>query len=226
MLETDLSFQKKSLLDRFLGIVVEPSSTLGYVVKKPDLIMPLLIILLISLATIPAGEIIREQALQSLPANVDLATVPAYSPLGATIQSILGLSVLMLLKGVLFSVLGILFGSKFNFKASLAVVGYLNFPSLIATAIVGATVKLNGTINNISLGHFLTEEQLLSKLGIFLTNITPFSLWYLWLSVIALHHLWSISKKRALFITIIMWLLVVGSNMFVTSITTSLLTAG
>jgi len=204
--------EKRVFFDRLLGIVIEPDATFKDVVSKPDLLLPFLIVLLISLAAVPVSMAALEQISHTLPENVDPGAIANIGPAILIVQVILGLLLAMLFRAVVYLIVGAIMASKVSFKTSFVIAGYLNFPILISNLISFVTFKLNGTVANFTLSFILPPEQYTSKLGVFLANINPFTIWFLVLSTFALSHLWSTSRKKSFVITLVMWLLVVGIN--------------
>ncbi len=207
---------ERGLLDRLLGMVVEMDPTFLVIVKHPDKFGPILIVLLTVLASIPT-TIYGYHTIPSVEGMPDVGRV--YFVGVGLIGILIAQVALLFVRAGVFTLFSALLGNKASFKASFSVAGYLQFPSLIAVALGSLSVWIFDKPLSFSLGSVVSSVQQSSPLGVLLASVSVYSIWYIVLSMFALHHLWAVSKRKALAYTVIMWSVIVSVGMVAANFT-------
>ncbi len=205
---------KRNLFERLMGLLVEPGTTFAAIVARPDLIGPILLIVLTIVLNIPFFQF----SLAHQPAEV-LEKVSTTTLLVTQVVTGLVFSfVPLLIRGLVFYLLGLFTGGGASYKQALSVAGYLNFTSCLQALFTGAVLLLTGQYINLGLGFSMSYEQLSTPNGVLMSNLNLFVLGYLALSTIGLGRLLKTSMARAAIFTVVLWLIVLALNVGMTSI--------
>ena len=174
---------RESALARILGVLVRPSATFESIAEKPNWLLPLLLLILVSLAlTFSFGQRVGWRALiekqlatssrlnqltpvqqqQAIDRAVRLAPIGGY--LGSTLGSAL---ILLAIAGIFLGAFNIVYGTTIKFRQSFAISIYAFVPEilkgLLALLIVWVRPPEGVTPQNL----------VMSNVGAFLPSTTP-----------------------------------------------------
>jgi Yip1 domain len=159
---TPQSIPPKSFLSRLVGVFIEPGETFGDIARKPDWIAPLLVLVLVSFATVETmlmkigvSQIVMQGMQRSgRAATMDPAQMSQIAERSAGIMRIvmpvsalLGAPIFLLIVaglGLLF--LNVFFGQRAKFKDVFSVACYANLPSILG-ALMTIAVVLFGDVD-------------------------------------------------------------------------------
>ena len=201
--------REKTLFSRAIGVLAEPGATFQDIAKSPDYVVPVIFIIFIALlGIIPIVHAIKTMP-GLLPSNVPMPSESV--TIGITlITSIIGQLIVWPVRALVFSGIGAIIGSKVDFRKSLAISGYLNITLVISGIITAIVFAFTGQAAQLGLGMLLPPEEMTTALGVILANINIFSITYIILSSVALSKLWNVKMSKSVFITILMWALVIA----------------
>lgn len=205
---------KRNLFERLMGLLVEPGTTFAAIIARPDLIGPVLLIVLTSLFSIP----IFQFATAHLPAEVAEKVSPTTMLVSQAVGTLVTSLIVLFIRALVFYLLGLFTGGGASYKQALSVAGYLNFTACLQMLFTGAALLLTGQYINLGLGFSMSYEQISTPNGVLMSNLNLFVLGYLVLSTIGLGRLLKTSMARAAIFTVILWLIVLALNVGMTSI--------
>jgi hypothetical protein len=192
----------KSFVSRVVGVFVSPGETFADVVRKPDIIAPLIISILstiafseIMLAKIGMERIVRMQLEQSgrmsqmTPDQVDQA-VSQGAKFGAILTHAIGLLAapiaILIVAAVGLGIANLIFGAKTKFGTAFSITCYANMISVLG-ALVGILVMLFGDPEHFnpnapiptSLAFFMDQTHTSKPLFALATSLDLFTFWYM-----------------------------------------------
>jgi hypothetical protein len=192
----------KSFVSRVVGVFVSPGETFADVVRKPDIIAPLIISILstiafseIMLAKIGMERIVRMQLEQSgrmsqmTPDQVDQA-VSQGAKFGAILTHAIGLLAapiaILIVAAVGLGIANLIFGAKTKFGTAFSITCYANMISVLG-ALVGILVMLLGDPEHFnpnapiptSLAFFMDQTHTSKPLFALATSLDLFTFWYM-----------------------------------------------
>lgn len=192
----------KSFVSRVVGVFLSPGETFADVVRKPDIIAPLIIGILatiafseIMLAKIGMERIVRMQFEQSgrassmTPDQVDQAVSQGVK-FGTILTHAIGLLGapigILIVAAVGLGIANLIFGAKTNFKTAFAVTCYAGMISVLG-ALVGILVMLFGDPEHFnpnapvptSLAFFMDQTHTSKALFALATSLDLFTFWYM-----------------------------------------------
>lgn len=218
--------EKPNTFGRIIGVLSNPIATFESIVQRPNILGPLLIFIIISIASAVAvavkvdfNALAREAVEQnpSIPADkVDGAVNMTKGIMTVSMYASPVLIVLMLVITAGVCLLAFkMFGGEGDFNQALSVTIYAWFPRLIR-GILGAIVMLSkGTTSLYEL-----QNPVMSNLGFLFdpktqpvqyalgTALDVFNLWSLVLLIIGLSAMSKLSKVKSAVIVIVLWLVV------------------
>ena len=199
----------KTLLARAVGVLADPGPTFQDIVKTPDYVVPVTLIILTGLlGLVPVIHAFKTMP-ELLPSGVPMPSRSVTIGI-ALITSIVGQFIVWPLRALIFSGIGAMIGSKVDFRKSLAVSGYLNVTLVISGIVTAIVIASTGQAVVLGLGMPLSPQELTTAWGVILSTLNVFSLIYIALSSIALAKLWNVKVSKSAFITIIMWIFVIA----------------
>jgi hypothetical protein len=192
----------KSFVSRVVGVFVSPGETFADVVRKPDIIAPLVISILstvafseVMLAKIGMERIVRMQMEQSgrlssmSPDQVDQA-VSQGAKIGAIITHVIGVVGapigILIIAAVGLGIANLIFGAKTKFGTAFSVACYANMISVLG-ALLGIVVMLFGDPEHFnpnapvptSLAFFMDQAHTSKALFALGSSLDLFSFWYM-----------------------------------------------
>ena len=199
-----------SFLDRIAGLFYEPAMVFRSLCRRPDYVLPAILILLASAMSFVAAlrldlsSILTPDRLEAA-AKVPRITMAVSSAVSVVVMMSLG----WVLRSLVFVGLGKAMGGEGRFAPSFSAQGYVMIAQFIGI-LLSTVVLLNvGRPVPLALSYFLPAAKLRTPLGVLTGEINPFVLGYLILAPIAVAETAGISRRKALGIVMPVWILVV-----------------
>lgn len=205
---------KRNLFERLMGLLVEPGTTFAAIIARPDLIGPVLLIVLTVAFSIPVFQFSVAHQPPEVLEKVSTTTLLITQVVTGLVFSFVPLFI----RALVFYLLGLFTGGGASYKQALSVAGYLNFTACLQALFMGVALLLTGQYINLGLGFSMSYEQLATPNGALLSSLNIFALGYLVLSTIGLSRLLKTSWAKAGIITVILWLVVLALNAGMASI--------
>ncbi len=220
---------KPNSLQRIFGVLSAPVPTFESIARRPDWVVPLLILMVISLA---AGVIIAQRvdftalAREAIETNPQTAKIPAERldtmvrfsaatmKVFAFASPLVSILVLMIVAAILMFAFR-MFGGQGTFRQAFSVTIYAWYPLLIKS-ILAVIVILNKTAISI----FDLQNPILSNLGFLFdpktqpvqfalgSSLDLFTIWSLVLMIIGFAAISRLPRARAATIVVVLWLVV------------------
>ena len=218
--------EKPNTFHRIIGVLFSPGETFESIVKRPNILGPLLIFVIISVLSAVAVAVkvdFDALAREAIEANPN---IPADKAAGAVSMTkgimkvsmyaspVLIVLMLVIAAGVLLLAFK-MFGGEGDFNIALSVTTYAWFPRLIR-GILGAIVTLSK--GSLSLAEL--QNPIMSNLGFLFdpktqpvqyaigSSLDLFNIWSLVLLIIGFAAMSKLSKVRSAVIVIVLWLVV------------------
>ncbi|HHY45752.1 MAG TPA: YIP1 family protein [Firmicutes bacterium] len=207
----DRNLDGRGTFERLLALLVDPGGTFKAIVEKPDFVGPVILIILAAALSIPGAMHAIKEMPESQPGQAP--SIPVSSQVSAIIASVSTLITLLVwwpIRAAVFMGTGAILGSRLDFRSSLAVSGYLNYSTFLASLVSAVTILTVGKPVTPGFGMTLPTSELMTPRGVFLSNLNIFTAIYVFLSIFGLSALWKTSKAKALLATAIMWVIVLA----------------
>lgn len=217
---------KPNSFQRIIGVLFSPDATFASIARRPDWVVPLVLLLLVSLA---AGVIIAphvdfgaaareamEQNKNASPEQIDKA-VRISASIGKVftyISPVLSLIGLLVIAGVCLLAFRI-FGGEGDFNQAFSVTCYASMPTIIKSIVTLIIIVAKGgiipaqalqTLVRSNLG-FLADYKANPMAYALLSSFDIFSLWFLALLIIGFSYVARVSKAKAAVTIISLWIL-------------------
>ena len=213
-------------IQRIMGVLFNPGETFESIVKRPNILGPLLIFIIISVVSAVAVAVkvdFNALAREAIEANPNIPADKAEGAVSMTkgimkvsmyASPVLIVLMLVIASGVLLLAFK-MFGGEGDFNIALAVTTYAWFPRLIR-GILGAIVMLSKS----SLSIYELQNPVMSNLGFLFdpktqpvqyaigSSLDIFNLWSLALLIIGFAAMSKLSKVRSAVIIVVLWLVV------------------
>jgi hypothetical protein len=212
---------------RIIGVLFSPDATFASIARRPDWVVPLVLLLLVSLAAgfimaphIDFGAAARESMEQNknaTPEQIEKA-VRISGSIGKVltyISPVLSLIGLLVIAGVVLLAFRI-FGGEGDFKQAFSVVCYSSIPTIIKSVVTLIIIVAKGgmipaqalaTLVRSNLG-FLVDYKTNPMAFALLSSFDIFSVWFLALMIIGFSYVARVSKVKAAVTIISLWVLV------------------
>jgi hypothetical protein len=212
---------------RIIGVIFSPDATFASIARRPDWVVPLVLLLLVSLAAgfimaphIDFGAAARESMEQNknaTPEQIEKA-VRISGSIGKVltyISPVLSLIGLLVISGVVLLAFRI-FGGEGDFKGAFSVTCYASIPTIIKSVVTLIIVMAKGgmipaqalaTLVRSNLG-FLVDYKTNPMAFALLSSFDIFSVWFLALMIIGFSYVARVSKVKAAVTIISLWILV------------------
>lgn len=211
---------------RIVGVLFSPSQTFADIARKPDWVVPLLLLLVVSYISVftITGKVdfnsaYREQMeAQHMPADQQERAMRFASAIGKSVMYVapfLGIGGLVVAAALMF--LGLrMVGGQLTFLQALSVTAYAWMPHVLAGIIgivVGMTRKTIGVEELQTLVHsnpaFLVHMKTNPMLFNFLSSLDLFTVWVIVLLTIGLAIAGKVSKAKSFAVVFTLWALFV-----------------
>jgi hypothetical protein len=212
---------------RIIGVLFSPDATFASIARRPDWVVPLVLLLLVSLAAgiiiaphVDFGSAAREameQNKNASPEQIDKA-VRISSSIGKVftyISPVLSLIGLLVIAGVVLLAFRI-FGGEGDFKQAFSVTCYASIPTIIKSVVTLIIIVAKGgiipaqalaTIVRSNPG-FLVDYKTNPVLFALLSSFDIFSVWFLALMIIGFAYVARVSKVKSAVTIISLWVVV------------------
>ena len=192
----------KSFLERFIGVFVSPGETFADIVRKPDWIAPVVVLIVATvavmetmLAKIGAAAIVRNSIAQSkqgaqMSADQIQQAVDRGAGITAIIMHVTGFLavpiVLLIIAGIGMLIVSGIFGGSVKFTTALSVTAYANLVSILG-ALMALALILFGDPEHFNpqspvpgnLGFFLDPQSTSKPLMALANSLDVFTLWFM-----------------------------------------------
>jgi hypothetical protein len=214
-------------MQRVIGVIFSPDATFASIAKRPDWVLPLVLLLITSLVAgfiiaqhVDFGSAARESMEQNKnmpPEQVEKA-VRIASSIGKVLtylSPVLSLIGLLVIAGILLLAFR-LFGGEGDFKQAFSVTCYASIPSIIKSAVTLIIMVARGGIMPVTalatlvpsnLG-FLTDMKTNPMAFALLSSFDIFSVWFLALMIIGFAYVSRLSRAKSAVIMISLWFVV------------------
>jgi len=191
--------ERLNIVEKVVGLLLEPRKTLEYLGKKPDLLGPVIILFLVNLFGLPIQEY-SQALLQSV-------QLPASRALTFSVQifaAYLGWLIISLIYLGLTRVLG----GKANYRQMLCLSGYIQFIALLGTLIKTPVLAISGNLITFSPAIFLDlQQRLYSPFGAFLERFDLLNLYSLFLLGLGFIIIAGLSKTKTILLLGFFWIM-------------------
>ncbi|HEX7140722.1 MAG TPA: Yip1 family protein [Vicinamibacterales bacterium] len=218
--------EKPNTFQRITGVLFNPGPTFESIVKRPNILGPLLIFIIISVVSAVAVAVkadfdaLAHEAIEANPnippdkAEGAVSMTKAIMKVSMYASPVLIVLILVIAAGVCLLAFK-MFGGEGDFNTALSVTTYAWFPRLIR-GVLGAIVMLSKG----SLSIFDLQNPVMSNLGFLFDPKTQpvqyaigatldiFNIWSLVLLIIGLSAMSKLSKVRSAVIVIVLWLVI------------------
>jgi hypothetical protein len=221
---------KPNPFQRIIGVLFSPDATFASIARRPDWVVPLVLLLLVSLAAgiimaprvdfaAPAREAMEQN--KNVPQEQIDKTVRISTSVGKVftyLAPVLSLIGLLVIAGVVLLAFRI-FGGEGDFKQAFSVTCYSSIPSIIKSVVTLLVIVLRSakgemihpqalaTIVRSNLG-FLVDYKTHPVAFALLSSFDIFSIWFLALLIIGFSYVARVSKVKSAVTIISLWLLV------------------
>jgi hypothetical protein len=218
---------KPNPFQRIIGVLFSPDATFASIARRPDWIVPLVLLLLVAMAAgiimaphIDFGAAARESMEQQK--NVSPEQIEKAVKISASIGKVftylapvLSLIGLLVIAGVVLLAFRI-FGGEGDFKQAFSVTCYASMPTIIKSVVTLIIIVAKGgiipaqalaTIVRSNLG-FLVDYKTNPVAFALLSSFDIFSVWFLALLIIGFSYVARVSKVKAAVTIISLWVLV------------------
>jgi hypothetical protein len=222
----------KNFFQRFIGVIISPVETFQDIARKPDVLVPMIVFILISYATtiftMPRvdWEALSSQQIEGMKASrPDMSQqdaekagrmIQGFSKVIAWVAPLFGLIWWLILAGVLFLAFK-LFGGQQTFMQALSTVLYSWVPMVIYGIVVSIVIVARGGLFDPtqlptivkSNPAFLVNMKEHMVLFSFLSSIDIFTIWTLILLIIGFAICAKVSRGKAATIIISLWAILI-----------------
>jgi hypothetical protein len=219
---------KPNSFQRIIGVLFSPDATFASIARRPDWVLPLVLLLITSLAAgvimaprIDFGAATREAMEQNKNVSQDqvdraVKMTTSIAKVMTYLSPVLSLIGLLIIAGILLLAFR-LFGGEGDYKQAFSVTCYASIPSIIKTVITLIIIVAKGgilpaqmlaTMVRSNLG-FLADMKTNPMAFALLSSIDIFSIWFLVLLIIGFAYVSRLSKAKSAVIVISLWVLVV-----------------
>ncbi len=214
-------------LQRIIGVLFSPDATLASIARKPDWVLPLVILLVMSLVAgvviaqhVDFGAAAREAMEQNKNASQEQidSGVKMAAGIGKVVtylSPVLSAIGLLVIAGVLLLAFR-LFGGEGDFKQAFSVTCYSSMPGVIKSILMMIIIVYKGgtipgqqlaTLVRSNLG-FLVDYKANPMAFALLSSIDIFSIWFLALMIIGFAYLARVSRVKSAVVIISLWIVV------------------
>jgi len=214
---------KPNSFERIVGVLITPNETFSSIARTPDWVVPLVLILVVSLASgiviaqrVDFASAVREQMEAKgnvPPGQIDstVRMVAAFSKVAAYCAPIFSIIFLLIIAAALLVAFR-LFGGENNFKQSFSVAVYAWVPGLVKSILSLPIMLSRETVPGQDLAilvrsnlGFLVDMKTNPMAFAVLTSLDAFTIWILILYIIGFSYVSRLSKAKSAAIIVTLW---------------------
>lgn len=220
---------KKNVFQRIAGVLFAPAETFEEIARRPDIVGPLIVVILISFITtamiVPRMDfdtMMREQMAQQGREIDDqgMKVATAFAKALAYTSPLWGIIAYLVVAGVLLLAFR-LFGGEGNYVQALSTTIYAWMPMTLKGIVMAIVAMARENVDPQTIGTtlvksnpaFLVDMKEQPVLFALLTSFDVFSIWSLVLMIIGFAALSKVSRKKAAAIVISLWAVVIVFKM-------------
>ena len=212
---------------RVIGVLFSPDATFASIARRPDWVMPLVILLIMSMA---AGVVIAQHvdfgaaAREAMEQNKNITQeqmdkgvkmAAGIGKVATYLSPVLTVIGLLVMAGVLLLAFRI-FGGEGDFKQAFSVTCYASMPSVIKGLVMliivlakGGTIPAQAlaTLVRSNLG-FLADYKVSPMAFALLSSVDIFSIWFCVLLIIGFAYVARVSRAKAAVVVVSLWVVV------------------
>jgi len=190
--------KRLNLIERVVGLLIEPHKTLKYIGENPDLLGPVIIIFLVNLFAIPIQEYSQDL--------LERLQVPASRSLMFTAQIFAGYLGWLIIGAIYLAITRVLGGTA-NFRQLLALSGYIQFIALLGIMVKTPVLAITGNLITFSPAIFLeVQERIYTPLGAMLERFDLLNLYSLFLLGLGFITIARLSLKKTIILMGFFWI--------------------
>jgi hypothetical protein len=220
---------KPNPIQRIIGVLFSPDATMASIAKRPDWVLPLVFLLIVSFAAgiviaqhVDFGATVRESVEQNknlsqeqIDKAVKIGTI--FGKVATYLAPIFNILGLLIISGVLLLAVR-LFGGEGDYKQAFSVTCYASVPGIIKAVVLMIIIMARGgtisaqtlaTLVRSNLG-FLSDLKANPMAFTLLSSIDIFSLWFVVLLIIGFAYVSRLSKAKTAVVIVILWILGTG----------------
>lgn len=197
---------KDNILLRIGYLFSNPAQFFTYVKEKPDLLWPILLILIYTFISGPNGAFFQNAMENHF--GVELAKSEADGIVNIVVLIVTNIIYWVLRTGVYSLLIRLAGGRKVKAKVKFSMAGYFLLPSVVAMLVTCVVWLATGQMIPLGLESFLPlDERLFTLYGMALASITPFTIGYVALAATAIRKIFDLAWFKSIMITLIYWLM-------------------
>jgi hypothetical protein len=243
-IEAPAAGPKSNALQRIAGVLFTPAATFAEIARRPDILGPLLLFLVVSYATtfiisprLDWDAVTQMQIEVMKEKNPDLSDqdLERFSRINASMGKVmrfvgpaLVLLMLVVIAGVLLLAVR-LFGGEGNFKQALSTTLYGWIPMLISGIVLTIVAVFAGKVNPVTMASlvksnpsFLVDMKEQPALFTLLSSIDVFTIWTILLLVFGFAALSRLSRGKTAAIIVTLFVVVLAVRMAIAALTAGL----
>jgi len=217
---------KPNPIQRIIGVLFSPDATMASIAKRPDWVLPLVFLLIVSFAAgiviaqhVDFGATVRDSVEQNKNLSqeqVDKAVKMGviFGKVATYLSPIFNVIGLLIISGVLLLAVR-LFGGEGDYKQAFSVTCYASVPGIIKAVVLMIIIMARGgtitaqtlaTLVRSNLG-FLSDLKANPLAFTLLSSIDIFSIWFVVLLIIGFAYVSRLSKAKTAVVVVILWAL-------------------
>ncbi|MCL6590107.1 MAG: YIP1 family protein [Firmicutes bacterium] len=200
---------KLGFLSRLVGLFTGPGRVFAWLSEKPDFIWPV-IFLLISLGfSLSVKDFLLQVMIETFPKYAEtLAKAPSSLSAGMLAVSAFSMLLYLVTSAFFYWLLAKMAGGeRIRFSAAMSIIGYIQIVNALQSVFLGGVFLATGTYPPLGLeANMELSKRLFTTQGQFLSQINPFTVYWLFLTWAALKKGFKLTGGKATVITIISWI--------------------
>ena len=220
---------KPNPAQRVIGVIFSPDATMASIAKRPDWVLPLVLILVASFIAgiviaqhVDFGATVRESVEQNK--NLSQEQIDRAVNMGSAIgkvttylSPVIGAISLLIIAGVLLLAVRLM-GGEGDFKQAFSVTCYASIPGIIRAVVLVIIILARGgmitaqtlqTLVRSNLG-FLADFKANPMAFALLSSVDLFSIWFVVLLIIGFAYVSRLSKAKTAVIIVVLWIVATG----------------
>lgn len=201
---------KLGFFSRLTGLFAAPGRVFAWLREKPDFLWPVIFILISAGFSVCMKDFLLKVMIEAYPKYADIfSKAPNISPAlmvgSAVFNLLLALLVSTFFYWLLVKMAG---GEPIRFTAALSMIGYIQIVAALQSLFQGGVFLITGNYSPVGLEMNLElSQRLFTTQGQLLSQINPFTVFWLFLTWVALRSGFKLTKGKATVITAISWII-------------------